>query len=88
MFYSVQKRRAAARVGLQAKRKRESRNTLAARFCYTLLQTKTRRRFALLQPLGNVATAACVVKPMGVAARVTIIPQKAALDNNSGENGW
>lgn len=70
MFYSVQKRGAAARVGLQEKQRRESRNTLAARFCYTLLQTKTLRRFALLQPLGNVATAACLVKPMGAAVHI------------------
>jgi hypothetical protein len=66
VFYSVRKRRAAARFGLQAKRKRESRNNLAARFCYKLLQIKTQRRLALLQPLENVTTADSVVKPMNV----------------------
>ena len=39
-IYIVQKRCAAARVGLQIKRRRESRSTFAARSCYTLLQTK------------------------------------------------
>jgi hypothetical protein len=67
MVRVVQLRRAAAQMGLQEERKlrsRNVRNVIAARCCYTLLQTKTPTWFALLQPFVKLTTAVCIVKPI------------------------
>src|SRR5439155_14316282 len=62
IFYSAQKLRAAARVGLQAKRRRGSRNKPCSALLLHGVTNQIQRRFALLQPFENVAPAACVVK--------------------------